>query len=371
MRSNSSSARNIVVMYLLCFTGLADVVRREFDYQKIEGQFIDQKTLQNHDLLVWKGTVDSVAKFRKLRTVEDIFYSVSEKPFHVSKIGDLKKNCRIGVETFRQMVFKSIEIKSILFGKTSTKKSIRYISFVKQNVDHGMARKAVGQYLNGFFSDAFPRWKCEDPADMECWGFWVNDLLLIGIRVTSSSFRSRCYRQEERQGSLRPTIAAAMAILSKPTPNDKVIDPMCGTGTLLIERGLMTSYLSMTGYDIDSHAIRLAVSNVTTSKLKGIDIDCGDASNLPLESQSFNCLISNLPFGKIYGSQQTNLDLYYRSLKEWSRLIEPSGRAVLLTSDTKSMNQVLNKLSKLWNVERKLRFKILGTWADCFVLSRL
>jgi Putative RNA methylase family UPF0020 len=371
MRSNSNSSRNIVYAYLLCFTGIADVVRLEFDYHKIGGQLTDQKKLQNHDLLIWKGSLDDIAEFRKLRTVEDIFYSVNERPFYVSKLSDLKKNCRIDAEIFRQVVFKSIEVKNILFGRTSNKKSIRYISFVKQDIDHGTARKAVGHYLNNLFSSAFPKWKCADPADIECWGFWVSDLLLVGIRITPSSFRSRSYRQEERQASLRPTIAAAMAILSAPKPNDKIIDPMCGTGTLLIERGSITSYASMAGYDIDASATQLAMSNLTASKLKNIDIACGDAANLPIENQSFNCLICNLPFGKVYGDKQTNFDLYHKCLKEWSRLIEPNGRVVLLTSDTKSMDQVLSKLSGSWNVENKLRFKVLGIWADCFVLSRI
>jgi tRNA (guanine6-N2)-methyltransferase len=369
MRSSSNTTKKLT-FYLLCFAGLSDTVKREFTIHAIKGKFIDQQKLKDHDLIIWQGGSNEVRKFSKLRTVEDIFYAVDESHYSLARLRDLKNNCKISFDMFRQSVFRAIEFKNILFGKRSSKKSVSYTSFVKQDIDHGPARKAVGHYLDGIFASTFPKWKHQDPADIECWGFWVSNLLFVGVRITSSHNRSRNYRQEERKASLRPTIAAAMVVLSQPNPKDKILDPMCGTGTLLIERGLIAPYELIEGYDIDQDAIRLAADNVGRSKLKKIYLNNGDARNLPVENEKFNCIVSNLPFGKVYGSIQTNLDLYHKCLQEWSRLIKSNGRAVLLTSDAKTLHQAQSRLSDCWRIDSELRLKVLGVWASCFVLSR-
>lgn len=370
MRSNSNNPKTIN-LYLLCFSGLADIVELELKKHQIKGTILVKYNLRDHDIIIWQGQNTDITKVKKLRTVEDVFYSVNTKPFHLEKLADFNKNCNININLFRNVIFESINLKNIIYGHQSKKKSVSYISFVKQDIDHGAGRKAVAGYLNQIFAIAFPKWKCNDPADIECWGFWIKDQLFVGIRITLPSFRARTYRKEERQASLRPTIAAAMAILSNPNPNDKLVDPMCGTGTLLIERGLLASYTSLSGYDIDTNATRLAIANITNTGIKNIDIKTEDATNLPVKDESFNCLICNLPFGKTYGDRNTNLELYYRCLKEWSRIIELGGRAILLTSDTESFQQAQKKLSSFWKIQKLLKFKVLGIWASCFVLYRI
>ncbi len=47
--SNSKS----VTLYLLCFSGLADVVQLEIKNLSIHGRIVDKRSLQNHDLLIW------------------------------------------------------------------------------------------------------------------------------------------------------------------------------------------------------------------------------------------------------------------------------------------------------------------------------
>ncbi len=370
MRSNSYNSKK-VNLFLLCFAGLAEIVELELKSNQIKGKVMNKYKLRDHDLIIWHGFNTDITKMKKLRTVEDIFYPLSTKPFHLAKLGDLKKNCKIDINLFRSTIFDSISLKNLLYGNKSKKKSVSYISFVKQDIDRGAGRKAVAGYLNQIFAVAFPKWKCKDPADIECWGFWIKDRLFLGIRITSSSIRARTYRKEERKGSLRPTIAAAMAILSNPNPYDKLIDPMCGSGTLLIERGCLAPYTSLSGYDLDSNATRLAIANAANAGIKNIEIKTDDATNLPVEDASFNCLICNLPFGKNFGNRHANLELYYRCLKEWSRVIELGGRAILLTSDTESFEHAQRKLSSLWKIEKLLRFKVLGIWANCFVLHRI
>lgn len=248
---------------------------------------------------------------------------------------------------------------------------MRYASFIKQDIDHGPIRQAVTAMINRNFGAAFPNWLYGDPAHIECWGFWVHDELLTGIRLTERSFRSRQYRREERKASLRPSIAAAMALLSQPKSEDRVVDPMCGSGTLLIERGLCGAYKVLQGYDIDPHAVKLAEENSSRAGLKNSFFNCDDASSLPLTCQTVTSILCNMPFGKTYGARETNFRLYHNCLEEWSRVIVPNGLAVLLTSDKSNLLLVCKLLSNYWKVNHIYRFRVMGIWSSCFILQKL
>lgn len=365
-----STSSKSVILYFLCFSGLAEVVQLELQDLSIHGRVIDKRSLRDHDLLIWQGSTQEIRTLSKLRTVEDIFFSIQDKPFNLAKIGQFKRNFKVGTDLFRKAVFRSIQIKNSLYGKKARTKSVKYISFVKQDVDHGPARKAVSNILNNLFATAFPNWKCQDPGDIECWGFWSRDDLFIGIRITPSTVRTRNYRHGERKASLRPTIAAAMAVLSNPNKMDSVIDPMCGSGTLLIERGLLSSYSSLQGYDIDPDAIKLAAASISNANLGNTSVKTCDSGNLNLEDESIDCVMCNLPFGKTYGSKETNINLYERCLQEWGRITKLGGRAILLTSDTKSFLAAHKSVDKYWKIVGTYRFKVMGIYADCFLLKR-
>ena len=66
----------------------------------------------------------------------------------------------------------------------------------------------------------------DDDADVEFW-LWVHGSeALIGLRVSDASMRHRVYKHEHLPASLRPTVAATMALLSQPTAEDRVLDPL-------------------------------------------------------------------------------------------------------------------------------------------------
>jgi tRNA (guanine6-N2)-methyltransferase len=62
--------------------------------------------------------------------------------------------------------------------------------------------------------------------------------------------------------SLRPTVAAAMVLLSDPRPDDVFLDSMCGGGTLLIERAQFGRYGLLLGGDIEPRALEASRRNI-------------------------------------------------------------------------------------------------------------
>jgi hypothetical protein len=146
----------------------------------------------------------------------------------------------------------------------------------------------------------------------------------------------RQHRVAEREGSLPPTIAAAMAFLANPRDADAVLDPVCGSGTLLAELHAYAPGAQLAGIDLDRHAIAAARRNL--AHLPQVQLSVGDARSSGLPDGSMTLFLANLPFGKQFGSQTENRRLYPDILRELVRLGRPeSWRAILLTSDLEAL----------------------------------
>lgn len=159
----------------------------------------------------------------------------------------------------------------------------------------------------------------EDEADMEFWLWLGGGLALVGVRLSDATMRHRSYKHEHLPASLRPTIAAAMAFLTHPTPEDIVVDPFCGAGTLLTERGLLAPYKELLGGDIREEAITMARRNARSAGVSTY-IRSWDARALPLEPASVTRILTNLPFGKQIGTPAENKSLYTAALRRvWAR----------------------------------------------------
>jgi predicted RNA methylase len=139
-------------------------------------------------------------------------------------------------------------------------------------------------------------------------------------------------RQVEREGSLPPPIASAMAFMTRPGDDDTILDPVCGSGTLLAEAAGYAPGARLLGADQDLQAVKTARRN-----LKGFgtaEIDHADARALDLPEASVSLVLANLPFGKQYGDVAENRTLYAEVLGQVRRVAAPKGfRAALLASD--------------------------------------
>ncbi len=66
----------------------------------------------------------------------------------------------------------------------------------------------------------------------------LKDKVSIMLDTSGAGLHKRGYRAEANAAPIKETLAAAMAELAHVRPNHTVIDPMCGSGTILIESAL-------------------------------------------------------------------------------------------------------------------------------------
>ncbi|NDC39818.1 MAG: methyltransferase domain-containing protein [Proteobacteria bacterium] len=219
------------------------------------------------------------------------------------------------------------------------------------------------QVQQGFLPKTMPR-----VPGYEFWAFYVKKKITLGMRLTKISFRKRSYRDEDRPGSLRPTIAGALVALSDPTPGEIVLDPMCGAGTILLERGAWGDGARLIGCDIDSKAIDVARASAEKARLEVefLDQDSTEEGVYEELTGQVSRIITNLPFGKQFTSENLQ-SLYTEALRAWKPLLKPGGKMVLLTSEEKVLRAAGKGEGLFVKPIEKVRIK--GLEAGVFLLG--
>ncbi len=208
-------------------------------------------------------------------------------------------------------------------------------------------------------------WRLDDAtAEVEFWTTLLDDELIIALRMSNDRMRIREYKVANLPGSLRPSVAAALAWLSEPRDDDVVLDPLCGAGTVLIERAHLGRYAMLLGGDSDERALSAARENIGP-RYRPIELRRWDAAALPLDDASVTTIVTNLPWGKRLGSHEENRRLYPRLATEFKRMLKPGGRMVLLTAETRLMRELWDE--GLVKPSRVLHVSVLGASAAIYV----
>ncbi len=191
-------------------------------------------------------------------------------------------------------------------------------------------------------------------------------------RMSPRPLSARAWRVCDMEGALNATIASTMVEMTQPRPEDRVLNLMCGSGTLLIERLLHTPADVIGGCDTDFMALRCATANLTASgHAADADVFEMDAANLQLPDTCMEVIMADLPWGQLVGSHEANRTLYPQVLAEAARVAVPGARAVFITHEIRLMEQVLGELAHLWQVQHTERVFQGGLHPRIFLLERI
>ncbi|SHE51277.1 23S rRNA G2445 N2-methylase RlmL [Seinonella peptonophila] len=188
-----------------------------------------------------------------------------------------------------------------------------------------------------------PRWKIGAPENhqIEFRLDLENELATFSLRLTKADFRFRTKKRDFMPAALLPTVAHAMVWLSQPQSTDLVVDPCCGSGTLLAER-LDYPVRQMFGGDISTKSIQVARRNLGNRKVK---LSVWDIRKLPLVEGSIDTIISNLPFGKQIETREKMEEFLRKAMIEMSRVLKAGGKAILLTTNPEQILLLAKSLS--------------------------
>ncbi|XP_061845114.1 THUMP domain-containing protein 2 isoform X1 [Colius striatus] len=158
----------------------------------------------------------------------------------------------------------------------------------------------------------------------------LNDIhSVVGIPLLRLPLANREYI---KTAGLRSTIAWAMASVAEISAGAFVLDPMCGLGTILLEAAKEWPEACYWGADISDSQLEGADVNIRTAGLMDkIELLRASVKALPLPSESFDAVISDIPFGKKFKITE-DIQLLPDILQEMERVLRVGGTMVLLLS---------------------------------------
>ncbi len=304
----------------------------------------------------------------ELRTVEDAFVEVGRVSLSGS-LADVRglAGARVWGEPLRQ----ALEVWTQVTGKALVKRLVWRVVVQADDVAwRQYRRQELTLAAERGLMNAGSSWRINrDEAPLEVWCWQVRRELVVGLRLSDNARRQHGGREVERSAALRPSIAAAMVRLSQPTAGDVFLDPMCGTGTILLERAAVGRYELLVGGDNDAAAVAATLANFGP-RHQPRRIERWDARALPLADGSVTRLVSNLPWGRQIGEKAEMPALYAALVPEFARVVAPGGRLVLLTSEWGVLKEALRRSPTLYLEQIVSNVEILGRRADILVLER-
>jgi hypothetical protein len=176
------------------------------------------------------------------------------------------------------------------------------------------------------------------------------------------------YRKKSIPASINPVTAASVMRLCLPymKANARVLDPFCGSGTMLIERALIKKTDALVGIDISAAAIKAACENRKASGRKFALIH-GDA--LHFGTGIYDEVISNMPFGIRVSGHRLNERLYADFGKRLSKLLDHGGYAFLYTLEKRLLRDSLKALAE-FKIIREEVFDSGGLSPSLFIIKK-
>ena len=255
-----------------------------------------------------------------------------------------------------------------------------------ERTSQSIVKKAVVERLKEQYN---VEWFPETGAAFTIQATIRKDKALLTIDTSGAGLHKRGYRAEGGEAPLKETLAAAMVLLSFWDRDRLLLDPMCGSGTILIEAAMIgrnmapgrrrtfaseewpavpreawdsareeakatiqhSGELNILGYDADAAAITAARNNARKAGVgHDIQFEQKDIHNLWIDQQ-YGILISNPPYGRRM-SEFHEINAIYITLNKMLR--KKKGWSVyILTADGKFPGYFKrghpNRVRKLYN----------------------
>jgi 23S rRNA G2445 N2-methylase RlmL len=332
-------------------------------FSEIKARMPDAELIKFARGLVLFRTGTAVRDLLKLRTTEDVFVLLR----HIPHLGRAKEALRVLHSATLQCDLAQALALWRSARRGAPPRTWRVVS--QKYGQHDYRRVDAGEAVEDALRRSLPRSMrhLEESADVEVWVWISASEAIIGLRLSDATMRHRRHSRAHLPAALRPTVAAAMGWLSTPTPSDRILDPLCGTATVLIERAQLLGYDRLLGGDIRSEAVAAAQRNAQAAGIP-ISLQVWDARSLPLDAGSVTRIITNLPFGKQIGTPEASGRLYPALVAEFGRVLAADGILVALTSQDRRFQQVLDEQG--WHTRKKVVLVVLGQPATIFVADR-
>lgn len=113
--------------------------------------------------------------------------------------------------------------------------------------------------------------------------------------------------------SMDPVLARVLVNLSGVKPGDRLLDPFCGTGGILIEAGLCG--IGVSGRDISEEMVKGSETNLEEYGIISHDIDEKDISEI--DTDGVDAIVTDLPYGQASKETEDAVESFLNTLDEF------------------------------------------------------
>ena len=155
---------------------------------------------------------------------------------------------------------------------------------------------------------------------------------IVGLLEFKLDTKQFTRRHPERRPFFRPGVMLpklCRALVNISTPSGTFLDPMCGTGGLVIEASLLK--LNAIGVDLYPEIARGCLENIRFFSIPA-HIVCGNAAQLPLKDCSVDGIATDYPYFQSSKSLYSRDELLRKTCEEFLRVLRCGKRAVVTTN---------------------------------------
>ena len=212
---------------------------------------------------------------------------------------------------------------------------------------HKNIAETVASGVEEVFKPLGLRATLQDDAPVEVHLRFYQDRCTLSLNTSGKHLHRRGYRTLTTEAPLRETLAAGLLLMSDSRSYDLVLDPMCGSGTFVIEAALlaqgrapglqrsfafehlswfqpdkwarfkreaeseiMSAPVKLIGNDIDAASVEVAQANAARAGVEDtVTFTFQDALTLNIPAGQRSLLVSNLPYGERLGTKKETREL--------------------------------------------------------------
>ncbi|GAB4202469.1 MAG: hypothetical protein OHK0022_25730 [Roseiflexaceae bacterium] len=312
---------------LLCRRGVEELLAEELAEAGLSGRQGPGRVR-----LAWQGTLDGLLRFRcfdqpAIPLLREVRTPLDQPEAVARAFAD-------------PQLLELIEALSAAGGER-----IRYRVTVETPPGTPLRRRDWIEQFSAAFSGLAPQ--MENSPSRYSWEFLVSaraERWYLAARPTAYDDPRFAYRLADIPAALQPALAAAVARLLGPAGQPVVLDPFCGSGTLLVEYAHLVPECRLIGLDNSAEALEAARQNLAAAGLaERTELLLGDSRRLEaaLEGRAVDLLISNLPYGLRVGSHEQVRELYPAFFAQAARVLPPGGRVAFLAKDDELVQECL------------------------------
>jgi len=198
-----------------------------------------------------------------------------------------------------------------------------------------------------------------------------DDRCLVSVQHTHEALSRRQARLFQPRAALKPNVAYALLRLAHLEAPGVVLDPFCGSGTILWEAGALWPEAQLLGNDWNEETLAGARENAEaqalTDRVTFFESDVWTLAET-LGDRRADLIVTNPPFGVRLASSMDFRPFYRRVLQQFDEVLSPAGRVVMLVLRQSPFNQALREVDA-FDVRHVRVVEIGGLYPRVFVLG--